>query len=388
MQSDNFIMKKEEIDTLISNINVILQKEKVRKQESQKRGERFNMFQLLGVAHYELKHSKIIACFLDPTSFHGQGDLFLKLFLKTIDDTSGLNTSKAVVYVENDIKEEGRVDIFIKDDSGNGIIIENKIYAGDQNEQLIRYNKYAKNTLAKHIIYYLTLYGSDASKNSAGDVIYQRISYAEHIANWLQSCIQHSATMPAIRETLIQYLNHIKQLTNQDMDSLNEQELIDLLGSEKNFETALTASGFVFSHLKEIQNKRQNEIISSWTEIINNEFNNKKIEIIKNPKEYDHRAIFVVKVEKTEYKEKYIYAYIGWSDHKYPDSELFCQVEYDSFDRVKEKRPKRDEQFNNLQLDYFLENENDWCRFQYFENKYGYKEAFDCLKKIVGAILQ
>ena len=374
-------MMRENLQSLLNNVNIILQKEKVKKEESRKRGERFNIFKLLGVAHYELKHSKIIACFLDPKSFHGQGDLFLKLFLKTINDTSGLNTSKAVIYVENDIKEEGRIDIFIKDDSGNGIIIENKIYAGDQNEQLIRYEKYAKNALAKHIIYYLTLYGSDASKNSAGDVIYQRISYAEHITNWLQSCIQHSATMPAIRETLVQYLNHIKQLTNQDMDHLNKQELIELLGSEKNFETALSASGFVFSHLTEIQEKRQSEIIHSWTNQINKEFNNEKIEILKNPKEYDRRAIFVVKIE---YKEKPIHAYIGWSDEKYPDSRVFCQVEYDSFDRRQDNRPKRDKAFNDLCL-HFLPNENNWCRWSFFE--YGYKEAFDCLKKVIDTVI-
>ena len=374
---------RENFQSLLNNVNIILHKGKVRKEESQKRGERFNIFKLMGIAHYELKHSKIIACFLDPKSFHGQGDLFLKLFLKAINDTSGLNTSKAVVYVENDIKEEGRIDIFIKDDSGNGIIIENKIYAGDQNEQLIRYDEYAKDALAKHIIYYLTLYGSDASENSAGDVIYQRISYAEHIVNWLQSCIQHSATMPAIRETLVQYLNHIKQLTNQDMDSLNEQELIDLFGSEKNFDTALTVSGFVFSHLIEIQNKRQSEIISSWTDKINNEFNNEIIEISKNPKEYDRRAIFVVKIKCTE---KPIHAYIGWSDDKYPESRVFCQVEYDSYDRKKEERPMRDMLFKKLPL-YFLENENKWCRWQFFENRYDYKGAFECLTKVVKMII-
>ena len=55
-----FIMIKEDLEELLREINVILQKEKVKKAESRKRGERFNMFELLGVAHYELKHSKII----------------------------------------------------------------------------------------------------------------------------------------------------------------------------------------------------------------------------------------------------------------------------------------------------------------------------------------
>lgn len=216
----------ERLQSLLNDINVILQKEKVRKEESRKRGERFNLFELLGVAHYEVTHSKIIACFLDPKAAHGQGDLFLKLFLNIIDDKTELNTTKAEVYTEYDIKSNGRIDIFIKDCLGNGIIIENKIYASDQDEQLFRYNKFADSTLTNKAIYYLTLYGNDASESSSKEVTYNRISYTEHIANWLQSCIQHSATMPAIRETLVQYFNHIKQLTNQDMDTINKEALL------------------------------------------------------------------------------------------------------------------------------------------------------------------
>ena len=216
----------ERLQSLLNDINVILQKEKVRKEESRKRGERFNMFEMLGVAHYEVTHSKIIACFLNPKASHGQGDLFLKLFLNIIDDKTDLNTTKAEVFTEYDVKDNGRMDIFIKDSFGNGIIIENKVYASDRDEQLIRYNKFADSTLTKKNIYYLTLYGNDAGESSSKGVTYDRISYKEHIVNWLQSCIQYSATMPAIRESLVQYLNHIKQLTNQDMDTISKETLL------------------------------------------------------------------------------------------------------------------------------------------------------------------
>ena len=145
----------ERLQSLLNDINVILQKEKVRKEESRKRGERFNLFELLGVAHYEVTHSKIIACFLNPKASHGQGDLFLKLFLNIIDDKTDLNTTKAEVFTEYDVKDNGRMDIFIKDSFGNGIIIENKVYARDRDEQLIHYNKFADSTLTKKNIYYL-----------------------------------------------------------------------------------------------------------------------------------------------------------------------------------------------------------------------------------------
>lgn len=222
----------EQLKKLLQDVNVILQKEKVRKEESRKRGERFNVFEMLGVAHYEVIHSKIIAGFLNPQGSHGQGDLFLRLFLQTIEnnDKIDINTSNAKVYTEYSTGVDGRLDIFVEN-GGHSIIIENKVYAGDQPEQLIRYNSFAENKYKKgnYTIYYLTLYGYEASDNSANGVDYKCISYSKDIINWLQRCIGESATMPLVRETIVQYLNHIKQLTNQDMDSLNKEELLKIM---------------------------------------------------------------------------------------------------------------------------------------------------------------
>jgi len=45
-------------------------------------GEQFNMFRVLGVGHLEVKtHSPILAELLNPKGKHGQGDVFLSLFL-------------------------------------------------------------------------------------------------------------------------------------------------------------------------------------------------------------------------------------------------------------------------------------------------------------------
>ena len=51
------------------------------------RGERFNIFDILHVGHYEVRtHSPILAEFLNPQGSHGQGAVFLKSFLKEILD--------------------------------------------------------------------------------------------------------------------------------------------------------------------------------------------------------------------------------------------------------------------------------------------------------------
>lgn len=253
----------EQLKKLLQDVNLILQKEKVRKEESRKRGERFNVFEMLGVAHYEVTHSKIIAGFMNPQGSHGQGDLFLRLFLQTIEnnDKIYLDTSNAKVYTEYGIGVDGRLDIFIENGS-HGIIIENKVYAGDQPEQLKRYNDFAKEKYGEgnYMIYYLTLYGHEASGDSANGIAYKCISYYEHIINWLQLCIHECATMPLVRETLVQYLNHIKQLTNQDMDSMNEEKLMELFDSSEKWSAFIGLSNMKNQLLDRLKSRLLNEL--------------------------------------------------------------------------------------------------------------------------------
>ncbi len=221
-------MMVNEIQKLLNDVNVILQQERIKKEESLKRGERFNMFRTLGVAHYEVTHSSIIASCLNPNEFHGQGDKFLKLFLSIIGDETNLDTANSKVYTEFST-DNGRIDILVEDNNKKGIIIENKIYAGDQNEQLKRYDYFASNKYKIYSLYYLTLEGNNASDQSANDTKYKCISYAQDILNWLELSIKESVTTPMIRETLVQYKNHIKQLTNQDMEAINKEKLIETM---------------------------------------------------------------------------------------------------------------------------------------------------------------
>ena len=230
----------ENLQNLLNSVNAILQEEKIKKEESLRRGERFNMFQVCGVNHYEVMHSAIIASFLDPNGSHGQMDKYLKAFLQTVDDKTEIETSSSSVYTEY-VTLDGRIDILIEDKKGKGIIIENKVYASDQSEQLKRYDKFSKEKykVGNYAIYYLTLDEHDASDDSGKGINYTCISYKEHILNWIGECIKESATTPLIRETLIQYRNQIKQLTNQDMDTENREKMIEILTSSNNIDTTI-----------------------------------------------------------------------------------------------------------------------------------------------------
>ena len=201
-------------------------------------GGRFNMFRICGVNHYENTHSAIIAELLNPKGSHSLKSAFLEAFLNLIDKDSiptTFNPSTATAYTEY-TTDNGRIDILIEDDQKNALIIENKIYAPDQREQLKRYNQYSQKQYKAYKIYYLTLLGDKASEQSGEGVNYLPISYSDTIIKWLDQCITLSARLPIVRETLIQYSNHLKTLTNQDMNTKNQEEIVKTLGDFGNLE--------------------------------------------------------------------------------------------------------------------------------------------------------
>ena len=205
-------------------------------------GGRFNMFRVCGINHDENKHSAIIAEFLNPKGSHGLKSKLLECFIETLGESftiQNFNCEKARVTTEHSFSD-GRIDIIITDNQGNAIIIENKIYAGDQPEQLKRYDNYAVETYKErnYQILYLTLSGGEASEQSGGGVKYLPISHKETIIKWLDKCVAIAARFPMVRETINQYINHLKQLTNQDMDTKHKEEIVEFLCKPENLKAA------------------------------------------------------------------------------------------------------------------------------------------------------
>lgn len=224
-------------------------------------GDNFNVFSVLGLNSAENMHSLFIAELLNPNGTHGQGCLYLSLFLQELDliksykelNSAKVTTEKHIGEIDKDYLEGGRIDIFIEHVSNN-IIIENKIYAGDQYNQLYRYYQFGKKHFDNPLILYLTLDGSEPSSESLGELTLDKvtcISYAKHIISWLNVCIEKSASLSIIRETLIQYRNIIKKLTNQCSSKDKEMEINDiLLVSEDNFNSAKQISNVMESIYK------------------------------------------------------------------------------------------------------------------------------------------
>ena len=222
-------------------------------------GERFNLFKILDRSRAEVKtHSRFIAELLNPKGSHNQDDIFLKLFLEHVNlerkefDCSYFPTKYAQVKVERShgtivdkdlpTVKGGRVDIEISFKTlKKRIIIENKIDAPSQPEQLLRYyNTYDSNCQ----LIYLTLSGESAPVSSTGNNSYLEstcidISYCNTIRNWLEACLLKVKHIPKLSSLIEQYHYLICDLTNQTPNHLMSTEVAKILAATK--ETVATS---------------------------------------------------------------------------------------------------------------------------------------------------
>lgn len=198
--------------------------------------EKAEAFDVVGICigRQETIHSKFLAELLNPHGSHGLGSVFLKAFYEQIGlkdfHSEGCSVRTEVICEEKGKKKEqekdnegqesnGRTDIVIKN-SKELVVIENKIYAKDQQDQLQKYDAWMKN---KHpedngkVLLYLTLDGHEAS--NPGDTSYKRISYKDDILRWLEKCIYIAEKNNTFtKATLVQYQELIKKLTGEHMN--------------------------------------------------------------------------------------------------------------------------------------------------------------------------
>lgn len=139
-------------------------------------GERFNVFDALNVRDSELANSSFLAYWLSPHALHDQGDRFLRAFLSLIgmkDIPPPEILAKSRVHVEFSAGNLGRLDIVVFLGDGRIIAIENKIWAGEQEGQIGRYQRWLRaqcvSEAGAHRLVFLTLSGAEpATRESVG----------------------------------------------------------------------------------------------------------------------------------------------------------------------------------------------------------------------------
>lgn len=226
----------DKIKALLSKLSDLHKAEQTRIKQEEEEGKCFNVFSALQLYSDEVRlHSRLLAVLLNPKAKHGLDDKFLKSFLLAAGLPHDYISDCKEPIVERSVGEVtdttgGRIDIILEDSKQkHAIIIENKIYANDQPNQLLRYHNYAKEQFGEDNfkLIYLTLDGCEPSDCSLGgekfDLI--KLSYAQDILKLLEDLAQSISPKP-VRSTIEDYSKIIKQLTYQDMETEYKNNLI------------------------------------------------------------------------------------------------------------------------------------------------------------------
>src|SRR5438552_4938415 len=109
---------------------------------------KFNVFDALGIARVEIRHSNFLAFILDPAESHGQGQLFLRALLMDLLKTAPAEL-RPLSPIDLDgadlrgveVKREWRnIDLLITCKEPHfAVLFENKVGSQDHSDQLNRY---------------------------------------------------------------------------------------------------------------------------------------------------------------------------------------------------------------------------------------------------------
>lgn len=181
----------------------------------------FNLFSVLRTNSDEVYlHSRFLAFLLNPKASHGCGTALLKTLLEVLH-IKDFDLETASVQAE--FKD---IDIFVRNAKSQAIIIENKIYHHDEDEQMYRYDQLIKRQGYTFITnLYLTLDGSEPSEQSTKGLKVDLISYETDIINWLERCVPLVARDAGLRESVFQYIELLKKLTSTDQGGIYMSEL-------------------------------------------------------------------------------------------------------------------------------------------------------------------
>ena len=175
-----------------------------------------NIFEGFNLGKHELKHCSLLAWFFNPGGNHSQGQLFLYCFLEKFElreISKYTQEGYFTVSTEDSYSEQGRVDITIYS-KNFWLIIEAKVFANEQDDQIERYNEILNNkSIALGIprsmckIFFLTVDGRNPISGKA-DFCVSWKDIAEVLQNFSTKCKNDyiSSTAMQYSKFIISYL--------------------------------------------------------------------------------------------------------------------------------------------------------------------------------------
>ena len=213
-QINNFIVDNSELDALTDKL------------------EQFNIFDVLGIVHYEIRHSNSLAWFFEPQGHHGYGDKFFRRFLsRVLHESEKENNNITPADVElgeyNDLqvyREWKNIDLLLVSEKNKlCVIIENKIHAKESSGQLNRYLNSANDEWDDYnvIPLFLTLEGDDPSEEGQ-DLGYLPVSMTLVLELLVNIQIKFYVNQSDEAQGFVNnYIEILKRLTMQDEELSN-----------------------------------------------------------------------------------------------------------------------------------------------------------------------
>jgi len=293
-----------------------------------------NLLKLLFAVHDEVRlHTPVLGWLLDPKGDHGLGATPLTRFLSILEiDTDGAEHAR--IWRERSFAEHGRVDLMVELPDCC-IVIENKLYAADQEAQLWRYQKVLDVQAALPLtpyLFYLTPDGCEPSSVSISAPVdseetgileagsYQCISYQNEIHTWLSALFEEVPEKSRTHHILTQYHEVLMEVIGmhsreEAIKELESSGLMDHIAKNQGDISALAklARSVFFLHAKLLE-----ELIETIHEVLINE---PRLESVRPP---------------DRWKELDWAIYEGWAKDRAPSGYRFYHITGVQDDELKE----------------------------------------------------
>lgn len=191
----------------------------------------------------EMALSRYLAGLFDIDGVHGQGDLFLRSLTEQLGQCAAWIDPRDLVSVELEKRANGqrRLDIYLV--FRNGVVgIENKPWAGDQQDQLSDYAGFLKSSAAGRHWLLVYVCNDDPSEYSIKPYALQELTAAENycrfdfyqLVNWLESCGRFTRA-PKVRLFVDELAGYVRKDVNGEMEMSEIEELKRLILEKNEF---------------------------------------------------------------------------------------------------------------------------------------------------------
>ena len=198
---------------------------------------RFNLFELLGLASDEERHSRILGWLFDPAQNHAIGEAFLTRFLAATTaeadkcciapdaaPTAGWETTVVQLEWANQVDGElGYLDILVVNRQERFLCaIENKIWSAERSDQLTRYRKALEAAYPDYSRHLVFLSPRGAAPYSAEErKFWTPVSYTA-VLSALDRTIESETMPPDVSAFLRQYATTLRRHIVPDSTEINQ----------------------------------------------------------------------------------------------------------------------------------------------------------------------